>query len=362
MSERANPAVVGGFVIGALVLVVAGVLLFGSGAFLRERQPVVSFFAGNVRGLQVGSAVEFRGVRVGTVTGIQLALDVESKELLIPVYMELETGSLTVVGAPADGETGSAGKFLDDLVARGLRARLDLKSFVTGQLAVGLDMYPNTAVERVGAVPGIYEMPTVPSTLDRVAELLQELPLQDIAVKLIDTLDNVAQLLADDALTTALRDVADAAAETRRLTGELRAAAGPLIGDFRATLEDTRSAVNEVSRSANVTLERYGELAGSARTRLDTVSAKLDTALDELGGVRASLDARVAPVADAAVATLAQARGALDGAGDVLAADSRTRYNLDRTLEELAAAARSLRIMADFLEQHPDALIRGKDL
>lgn len=362
MSERANPAVVGGFVIGALVLVVAGVLLFGSGAFLRERQPVVSFFAGNVRGLQVGSAVEFRGVRVGTVTGIQLALDVESKELLIPVYMELETGSLTVVGAPADGDTGSASKFLDDLVARGLRARLDLKSFVTGQLAVGLDMYPNTEVERVGAVPGIYEMPTVPSTLDRVAEILQELPLQDIAVKLIDTLDNVAQLLADDALTTALRDVADAAAETRRLTGELRAAAGPLIGDFRATLEDTRSAVNEVSRSANVTLERYGELAGSARARLDTVSAKLDTALDELGGVRASLDARVAPVTDAAVATLAQARGALDGAGDVLAADSRTRYNLDRTLEELAAAARSLRIMADFLEQHPDALIRGKDL
>ncbi|MGR8919695.1 MAG: MlaD family protein, partial [Gammaproteobacteria bacterium] len=272
MSERANPAVVGGFVIGALVLVVAGVLLFGSGAFLRERVPAVAFFDGNVRGLQVGSAVEFRGVRVGTVTDIQLAVDASSKDLLIPVYLELDSGSLTVLGAPADAAGGDAVTFLDDLVARGLRARLDLKSFVTGQLAIGLDMYPHTAIERVGAVTGVYELPTVTSTLDRVAELLQELPLQDIAVKLIDTLDNVARLLADDALSAALRDVADAAAEARRLTGELRGAAGPMIGDLRGTLEDTRAAVGELARSASGTLDRYGALADTAAARIESVS------------------------------------------------------------------------------------------
>ena len=98
MSARANPAVVGGFVVGALVLLVAAVLLFGSGAVLRERVPVVAFFSGNVRGLQEGSPVEFRGVRVGTVTELRLTLDVDSMDVLIPVYMELDPRSLTLAG------------------------------------------------------------------------------------------------------------------------------------------------------------------------------------------------------------------------------------------------------------------------
>ncbi|MGR8921895.1 MAG: intermembrane transport protein PqiB, partial [Gammaproteobacteria bacterium] len=103
-------------------------------------------------------------------------------------------------------------------------------------------------------------------------------------------------------------------------------------------------------------------LADTDAARIESVSTRLDATLDGLVDVGERIDARVAPVADAAVVTLDEARRAIGGAGDVLAADSRTRYNLDRTLEELAGAARSLRIMAEFLEQHPDALIRGKDL
>ena len=103
MSARANPAVVGGFVVGALVLLVAAVLLFGSGAVLRERVPVVAFFSGNVRGLQEGSPVEFRGVRVGTVTELRLTLDVDSMDVLIPVYMELDPRSLTLAGVGVQG-------------------------------------------------------------------------------------------------------------------------------------------------------------------------------------------------------------------------------------------------------------------
>ncbi len=360
MSERANPTVVGGFVVGALVLVVAGVLLFGSGALLRERIPVVAFFSGNVRGLQVGSAVEFRGVRVGTVTDIQLALDVASKDLLIPVFMELETRALSVAGSAADATAGEALPFLDQLVARGLRARLDLRSFVTGQLAVGLDMHPDTQVSRIGAVADTYELPTVPSTLDRFAEVLQDLPLQDIAVKLIDTLDNVARLLADDRLAVALADAAVTAADTRAIVSELKAEIGPLTGATRALLEETRSAVHNTAQRTDETLARYGRLATDADTRLVDLAQTLQRVLGELSGLSDRLDARIAPVSDAAVTTLEAARGALAGADSLLGDDSRTRYNLNLALEELAAAARSLRLMADFLEQNPDALLRGK--
>ena len=50
----------------------------------------------------------------------------------------------------------------------------------------------------------------------------------------------------------------------------------------------------------------------------------------------------------------------LIAAESLVSEDSNTRYNLDTTLEELAAAARSVRLMADYLEQNPDALLKGK--
>lgn len=362
MSRRANPALVGGFVVGALVLLVAGVLLFGSGTLLRERVPVVAFFSGNVRGLQEGSAVEFRGVRVGTVKHIRLLLDVDSNELRIPVHMELEARSLTLAGSSRDPQTSDAVPFLDALVEQGLRARLDMKSFVTGQLAVGLSMHPDTAVTRVGAITDVYELPTVPSTLDRFFEAVQDLPLQDIAVKLIDTLDRANELLESDQLASTLRDAAGTAAHARRFMNEFATSIGPAVDDVRTTMRETREVLQATSQRANTTLDEYRNLAKNTGTRFETLARKLDGTLTELGGIRASLDARIAPISDATVATLGDARGALANARNLLAEDSRTLYNLDVALKELAAAARSLRIMADYLERNPDALIKGKGL
>ena len=362
MSQRANPTVVGGFVVGALALLVIGVLVFGSGAVLRERVLVVAFFTGNVRGLQEGSAVEFRGVRVGSVKQIRLLLDVDSNELLIPVYMELETRSLVLSGSAKNTDNAEVIPFLDELVAQGLRARLDLKSIVTGQLAVGLDMHPGTEIARIGAVDHAYELPTVPSTLDRVFEALQDLPLQEIAAKLINTLDRTSELVGDEKLATVLRDAAGTAADARLLMSELKTRIGPAVDDAREMLRETRTALQELSGHATATLGDYRVLAHSTTSRFNSLANTMEKALTELGGIRASLDARIAPVAESAESTLAQARGALTNARNLLAEDSRTQYNLNVALEELAAAARSLRLMADYLERNPDALLKGKGL
>ena len=362
MSQRANPAVVGGFVVGALALLVIGVLVFGSGAVLRERILVVAFFTGNVRGLQEGSAVEFRGVRVGSVKQIKLLLDVDSNELLIPVYMELETRSLVLSGSARHANNTEAIPFLDALVAQGLRARLDLKSIVTGQLAVGLDMHPGTEIARTSAVDDAYELPTVPSTLDRVVEALQDLPLQEIAAKLINTLDRTSELIADEKLATVLREAAGTAADARQLMSELKTQIGPAVDDARETLRETRTALQQLSGHAAATLSDYRLLAQSTTSRFNSLANTMEKALTELGGIRASLDARIAPVAKSAESTLAETRGALTNVRNLLAEDSRTQYNLNVALEELAAAARSLRIMADYLERNPDALLKGKGL
>ena len=51
MSRKANPTLIGGFVLGAAILVVAGLLLFGGGQFLSPKASYVMYFSGSVSGL-----------------------------------------------------------------------------------------------------------------------------------------------------------------------------------------------------------------------------------------------------------------------------------------------------------------------
>jgi len=92
MSKQASPIAVGSFVIGAIVLIVAGVLLLGSGKFFTKTHTAVAVFPGNVKGLKVGAAVEFRGVRIGSVKDIKVLMDLPKKKVYVPVYFDIENG------------------------------------------------------------------------------------------------------------------------------------------------------------------------------------------------------------------------------------------------------------------------------
>ena len=95
MSKRANTTVIGAFVIGAIALILSAVVLIGTGQFFNERIVVVTVFEGSVTGLQVGSPVEFRGVPVGTVKGIKALYDPDKTSFVIPVYISLDSDSVT---------------------------------------------------------------------------------------------------------------------------------------------------------------------------------------------------------------------------------------------------------------------------
>ncbi len=77
MKKQINPTRIGVFVVGAIALAVAAVIVFGSGRFFAEKYRYVSFFEGSVFGLNQGAPVICKGVRVGTVTAIELLSDPE---------------------------------------------------------------------------------------------------------------------------------------------------------------------------------------------------------------------------------------------------------------------------------------------
>ncbi|MCK4729434.1 MAG: MCE family protein, partial [Desulfobacterales bacterium] len=70
-----------------------------------------------------------------------------------------------------------------------------------------------------------------------------------------------------------------------------------------------------------------------------------------------NLDSNVAP---AVSTTLEQSQKTLASVESVLDSESPSHHELKRALKELAEAARAIRILADYLERHPEALIKGK--
>ncbi|MHC5066586.1 MAG: PqiB family protein, partial [Planctomycetota bacterium] len=100
---------------------------------------------------------------------------------------------------------------------------------------------------------------------------------------------------------------------------------------------------------------------------LESLIANADTLVQDIQSLVTDVDQRVAPLMESvdttlgnADATLESARQALDAVNVALAPDSAIRYDLSTALEELAAAMRSVRILAGYLERHPDALLFGK--
>ncbi len=159
MAKHANPTVVGGFVVGAVVLVVGGVITFGSGDWLRDEYQFVAYFDSSVSGLDIGAPIRYKGVQVGSVSGIKAAWH-GSDQLRIPVALTIIQGSVEA-SKEKQSQFADPYEFMEHLIVnRGLKAELQQDSFVTGKLYVALDFKPDEPMRRLGGS----ELPEIPTT------------------------------------------------------------------------------------------------------------------------------------------------------------------------------------------------------
>ncbi len=324
MAKKANPAAIGGFVVGAAALLVVGVLVFGSGKLWKATRPWVSYFPGSVKGLQVGAPVTFRGVKIGQVTSIKAVLNVRDEPLTIltPVYWEYDTDMVETVGISRAelNKMAAAGRPVDQLlIKRGLRAQLQLQSFVTGQKFIQIDFHPDTPIRLVGVDTDVPEYPTIPSSLAHLTKSLEELPLREIGDAALNLLHHADQLV-------------------------------------------NSPEVKAVLRSANETLKTYDKVGRDIDSEIIPQTSKLVKNIDtqiipQTSKLVRDLDSQVTPAARDA---LKEAEATLATYRDLMAEGSPVRYELVVLLSEAAAAARSIRVLTDYLERHPEALLAGK--
>lgn len=294
--------------------------LFGSrqdmeDASFTERKRYVLYFEGSVSGLSVGSAVEFKGIKVGTVRAITLEIHEDSGNYFIPVVIDLEPQRLKVYrrsDALLKTRIGEAlrEKAVAALVQKGLRARLKSTNFLTGQLIVDLDLFPDKEGQYVDVETKYEQLPTLPTELEeittsltRLVEKIERLPIETLTNSMVATAKGLENIFAGGELSSAIKEIKNVAVS---------------VGDV----------VNNVDRT---TIPRINEAVVEGRNALKRIDESLQSATS-----------------------------LFETANTTIADGSPLKYDLSVMLRELAAASRSVRNLAEFLERNPNALISGK--
>jgi len=340
MAKQANRKMIGGFVVVAVVILAASVVIFGSGDLFKETHEFVLYFEGSVRGLNVGSPVLYRGVKMGAVTNVIIRSYLKDLKSYIPIFIELYPERFEVI---ANGEhIRDPEKVVPKLIEKGLRAQLVSQSLITGQLAIELNMHPNTPVLLRNLDEDYEEIPTIPSALAKVSKSLQKLDFQEINARLISTLASADSLLNNEDIAIILHELKGVLQDARGLMQNVNSKVDPLADNLNNTITDARGLVNHVD-------EEVKPIAGKAQS-----------ALDDIGKLARNVDGKVDPLSKSVTTALKSVDSAFKSIDDLVGKDSPTRADLDETLKELAKTARSLRVLAEYLEQHPDALLKGK--
>lgn len=332
MSKQANPTLIGAFVLGALALAIITTLLLAGGAWFGERRQHVLYFEGAAQGLQVGAPVVFLGVKVGTVKQIQLGHDEKSHRFLVPVTIEIEPQVVRTRGVePVDLRDRAT---VRQLVERGLRGRLRMQSLLTGQLYVDLDFHPDKPPHYVALDPGLSEIPTIRTAVEELTNKLEGFALDKFMADVASISGAISKLMSDPA--------------TQELPKRLN-----------ATLRQLESLATRLDAQSKPIFKEVGQDLIAMRKALEGAQAalaKVETAADRVAGL-ASPDSKMVSNMVRAGDELAKAATSLRS---LTAQDSPTVKNMNATLKEVSRAADALRLLAETLEQQPDAIYRGK--
>ena len=350
MSKQANKTAVGVFVVGAVLLAVAAVILFGSGKFFTRANFFVAYFKGSVKGLRVGAPVVFRGVKIGEVTDIRLYSNRKDMSVEIPVILKVEPGSFQYFGTRKESDK----QYFDELIKLGLRAQMELQSIVTGQQMINVDFYPDTPLnlkgkEGIDLGKDIYEVPTIETFQQRIGKTLEEVPLGELVESLKNSMKGIESFVTSEKLAKSLKYFEQTMKETRDLMRRVDGKIDPLFADIEQTLKGAQAMLQNVDSQVE-------PLAGSIKRTSDDARKLVNNVNNRIRPIQADIAKTTASLRTA----LQTAESALEEVDGMVSENSEFRYQIDIFLREIALMARSLRSFAEYLERNPDALIRGK--
>jgi paraquat-inducible protein B len=265
--------------------------------------PYLVSFEGAVGQLKPHAPVTLRGFTVGEVTSIGLSVDPQTGRISTPVLLALDpTRFHLTVPAPADADWKPImDRTLTKLISEGLRASLTRPVPLVGSEQVDLAMVPGAPEAQLDTAGPYPEIPAAPAGgIERLPAEISSLPLTQIAQNLRTITDQIRSLTSSPQLRESLAHLDATLAALDRISRQAGPQVAPTLRDVRATVASLRAAAQQMDATAE-----------SARVAMGT-----------------------SPAAPSG--------------------------NLQHALDELAGAARAVRSLANYLDEHPEALLHGR--
>jgi paraquat-inducible protein B len=273
MIAKANFFKIGVFVILGLALIVAVIIIFGAGLFQKPKVYFETYFDSSVYGLNVGSSVLLRGVKMGDVSQITFARNIYNIPENTPEFTKY--ASYVVIVCAVDRKnlpeltTAERKANAEKMVARGLRMRLST-NILTGQGYLEADMldpnrFPPMEVPwkpkhiYIPSAPG--ELTTLKNSVDKILAKLEEVDVGRISEKVEKFVDSLNKAVVD-------ANVGQVSDEARALLADARTKIKDIDAkEISDELREVLASVNENVKDANIP-----ELAD----RLDDVVRRID--------------------------------------------------------------------------------------
>lgn len=323
MKTKLSPVLAGTFVLGALALIVVALLAFGSSHLFSKPGHFEAYFDESVQGLDSGSPVKLRGVRVGRVVAIRVHYDSKSRQSSVSVLGELDQNVISDQEGQLIKLTDRA--TLQRLIDEGLRAKIDLAG-ITGMQFVELD-FLDPQLFPAPSLAGKSEYSVVPTVRSGMSELIV----------------NLSKIVSD------FRKV-DFAGISRELKS-LLANANHQVGELD---------LNQMAAKVTAAAASIEALAGSAETKAAILNfSRTANGMQELA---AKLDSQVEPIRADLALTLHSFKLAAESIHKLLDSRNGLGQEAARTLQQVTETAESLQRLSEFLERNPNAILTGKQL
>jgi paraquat-inducible protein B len=328
MAKKGSLFAIGVFVTSALALFVVALIILLRGSFFSNMTSVVFYFNGSLNGLDIGSAVKFKGVHIGNVKAIDIVYDSE-EGVTTPVVAEIDTNIFSPLTQLLS--KGEYDQFYQVQTMNGLAAKLSMESFVTGKLFVELDYYRPSKLRFYGKNrTNLPQIPTIASEVekfiasaDHVLKQFGQIDFKNISTRLVSILSNLDEQLQDVSFGEVFHDVSKAATS---------------IQDF-FHLDNMRTLIERLS----VIITDVQQFLSSVSTVMDQFGVSFGIAAD--GVYRAS----------------EQFKDTCGHISKVVGPQSDFRESAKDFLLQATKAVQSLRYFLDLLNKTPNALFAGID-
>jgi paraquat-inducible protein B len=321
MSKKANPTLVGAFVVTGVVLLVSGALLFAAVDFFSQKCDFICYFEQSVSGLEQGSAVKFQGVTIGRVKEIMIHFNQDPEDSSMPVLLELDQKQIAEK-TDSQIQLGNKDK-LEQVIARGLRARLESESFVTGRLYVGLDISKDAPAPDFHQIRPLFdEIPTMGTDITELLSNLAQFDVKGLSDRLTELLTKMETQVDGLQLQSISRNLTNVLVSLERVVDS--------------------PAITNMFTSADSALQELELLSRKVRGKLDPLASQTESTLREMQG------------------GLEELRGTFAELRDALGPHAPLRAELIEAVRSLGEAARNTSDLADFLTRNPSALISGR--